>query len=161
MAVRSRLLVFLVEEGLRESDPVGRGRYTPGRKFGSHERGLVPRLVKLPWIPGEQQGLDALDVVREEPVRNRVMLALAYDATLRREELCSLRTEDVDPAHRTPRSRAETTKTRRERVERRAGAAARRSRPAPSTPTRRSTRGVSAWSGGRRRLPEQGFSDTH
>ena len=107
---------YLIEEGLRESNPVGRGRYTPGRKFGSHERGLVPRLAKLPWIPGEQQWLDLLDVVRQEPVRNRVMLALAYDAALRREELCSLRTDDVDPAHRTLRIRAETTKTRRVRV---------------------------------------------
>jgi site-specific recombinase XerD len=44
------------------------------------------------------------------------MLALAYDAALRREELCSLRTDDVDPAHRTPRVRAETTKNRLERV---------------------------------------------
>jgi hypothetical protein len=25
---------FLVEEGVRESNPVGRGRYTPGRHFG-------------------------------------------------------------------------------------------------------------------------------
>ncbi len=44
------------------------------------------------------------------------MLALAYDAGLRREELCALRTEDLDPAHRTLRIRAETTKGRRERV---------------------------------------------
>ncbi|MGW1505612.1 transposase [Streptomyces mirabilis] len=44
------------------------------------------------------------------------MLALAYDAALRREELCSLRTDDVDPAHRTLRIRAETTKNRLERV---------------------------------------------
>lgn len=107
---------YLIEEGLRESNPVGRGRHTPGRRFGGHQRGLVPRLTKLPWIPGEQQWLDLLDVVREEPVRNRVMLALAYDAALRREELCSLRTDDLDPAHRTLRIRAETTKTRRERV---------------------------------------------
>jgi integrase/recombinase XerD len=107
---------YLIEEGLRESNPVGRGRYTPGRNFGGHQRGLVPRLTKLPWIPGEQQWLDLLDVVRDEPVRNRVMLALAYDAALRREELCSLRTDDLDPAHRTLRIRAETTKTRRERV---------------------------------------------
>ncbi|MGI5373374.1 tyrosine-type recombinase/integrase [Streptomyces sp. CA-251387] len=107
---------YLIEEGLRESNPVGRGRYTPGRNFGGHQRGLVPRLTKLPWIPGEQQWLDLLDVVRDEPVRNRVMLALAYDAALRREELCSLRTDDVDPAHRTLRIRAETTKTRHERV---------------------------------------------
>ncbi len=45
----------LIEEGLRDSNPVGRGKYTPGRKFGGHERGLVPRLVKLPWIPDERQ----------------------------------------------------------------------------------------------------------
>jgi integrase len=44
------------------------------------------------------------------------MLALAYDSALRREELCSLRTDDLDPAHRTLRVRAETTKTRRGRV---------------------------------------------
>lgn len=44
------------------------------------------------------------------------MLAPAYDSALRREELCSLRTEDLDPAHRTLQVRAETTKTRRARV---------------------------------------------
>ena len=44
---------FLMEEGLRESNPVGRGRYTPGRRGGGQQRGLVPRLTKLPWIPGE------------------------------------------------------------------------------------------------------------
>ena len=108
---------FLVEEGLRESNPVGRGRYTPGRRFGGGSgRGLVPRVTKLPWIPGEAEWLRVLEVFRAEPVRNRVMLALAYDAALRREELCCLRTDDLDPAHRTLRVRAETTKTRRERV---------------------------------------------
>jgi integrase len=76
----------------------------------------VPRLTKLPWIPTEQQWTDILAVAAEEPVRNRVMLALAYDAALRREELCSLRTDDLDPAHRTLRVRAETTKNRLERV---------------------------------------------
>jgi integrase/recombinase XerD len=110
---------FLVEEGVRESNPVGRGRYTPGRRFGGAGgagRALVPRMAKLPWIPSEAEWLRVLEVFRGEPVRNRVMLALAYDAALRREELCSLRTDDLDPAHRTLRVRAETTKTRRERV---------------------------------------------
>ncbi|MED7826129.1 tyrosine-type recombinase/integrase [Streptomyces chiangmaiensis] len=107
---------FLMEDGQRDSNPVGRGRYTPGRRRGGHERGLVPRLTKLPWIPTEQQWLDILAVAAAEPVRNRVMLALAYDAALRREELCSLRTDDLDPAHRTLRVRAETTKNRLERV---------------------------------------------
>ncbi|MEU1036821.1 tyrosine-type recombinase/integrase [Streptomyces mirabilis] len=107
---------FLMEEGLRPSNPVGRGRYTPGRRGGGQERGLVPRFSRLPWIPDEQQWRDLLDVARCEPVRNRVMLALAYDAALRREELCSLRTDDLDPAHRTVRVRAETTTNRFERV---------------------------------------------
>ncbi len=110
---------FLVEEGVRESNPVGRGRYTAGCHFGGTGGGgrpLVPRMARLPWIPSEAEWLQVLEVFRGEPVRNRVMLALAYDAALRREELCSLRTDDLDPAHRTLRVRAETTKTRRERV---------------------------------------------
>ncbi|WP_336874012.1 hypothetical protein [Rhodococcus qingshengii] len=40
------------------------------------------------------------------------MLALAYDAALRRQELCSLHTDDLDPARRVLRVRAETTKNR-------------------------------------------------
>jgi hypothetical protein len=66
--------------------------------------------------PSDLQWLAVLELARKEPVRNRVMLALAYDAALRREELCSLGTDDLDPAHRTLRVRAETTKNRRERV---------------------------------------------
>ncbi|HEX9176553.1 MAG TPA: tyrosine-type recombinase/integrase [Mycobacterium sp.] len=107
---------FLVEEGVRESNPVGRGRYTPGRAFGGRAGALVQRMVKLPWIPSEADWLRLLGVVAEEPIRNRVMFALAYDAALRREELCALRSDDLDPAHRTLRVRAETTKTRRERM---------------------------------------------
>lgn len=106
----------LIEEGLRESNPVGRGKYTPGRRFGGHDRGLVPRLIKLPWIPDERQWLEVLAVASREPVRNRVMLALAYDAALRREELCSLNTNDLDPGQRMLRIRAENTKNRLERV---------------------------------------------
>ncbi|MDI9938654.1 MULTISPECIES: hypothetical protein [Rhodococcus] len=67
----------LMEEGLRESNPVGRGRFTPGRRGGGHQRELVPRLTKLPWIPTERQWADILTVAAVEPVRNRVMLALA------------------------------------------------------------------------------------
>jgi integrase/recombinase XerD len=51
-----------------------------------------------------------------ETARNRVMLALAYDAALRREELCLLGTEDIDPGRRTLRVKAENTKNRMERV---------------------------------------------
>ena len=106
----------LIGEGLRESNPVGRGKYTPGRKFGGHERGLVPRLVKLPWIPDERQWAAVLRRAAEESARNRVMLALACDAALRREELCLLGTEDLDSGRRTLRVKTENTKNRMERV---------------------------------------------
>ena len=106
----------LIEEGLRESNPAGRGKFTPGRRFGGQERGLIPRLVKLPWIPDEQQWRQVLAVAADEPIRNRVMLALAYDAALRREELCSLDSEDLDPGQRTLRIKAGHTKNRLERV---------------------------------------------
>jgi hypothetical protein len=62
---------FLIEEGLRESNPVGRGKYTPGRRFGGHQRGLVPRLAKLPWIPSEPEWLAVLAAMQDEPIRNR------------------------------------------------------------------------------------------
>jgi len=107
----------LIEEGRRETNPVGRGRYTPGHAFGGQrERGLVPRFTKLPWIPSDDQWRQILEAASVEPLRNRLMLALAYDAGLRREELCLLRSDDLDPAHRMLRVRAETTKNRRERV---------------------------------------------
>ncbi len=108
---------FLVEEERREINPVGRGRYTVGKGFGGiREKGLVPRYTKLPWIPTDEQWQAILRVAREQTIRNRMMLSLAYDAGLRREELCALRTDDLDPAYRTVRIRAETTKGRRERV---------------------------------------------
>ena len=53
---------------------------------------------------------------QSESIRTRCMVALAYDAALRREELCSLQSEDVDPAHRLLRLRAETTKGHRQRT---------------------------------------------
>ena len=108
---------FLIEERVRDNNPVGRGRYTPRRELGRGvRRGLVPRFRRLPWIPSEEQWLRLLEVAAGEPIRNRLMLALAYDAGLRREELCLLETSDIDPAQRTLTIRAETTKTRTSRV---------------------------------------------
>jgi site-specific recombinase XerD len=46
----------LIEEGVRADNPVGRGRYTPGKGFGgARERGLIPRYQKLPWLPSDEQ----------------------------------------------------------------------------------------------------------
>lgn len=108
---------YLIEEGIRPTNPVGRGRYTPGKGFsGVRDKGLIPRYRKLPWIPSEEQWQNVLKAAKQEPLRNRVMLAFAYDAGLRREELCALATSDIDPAHRMIRVRAETTKNMMERM---------------------------------------------
>lgn len=108
---------FLTEEGIRRDNPVGRGRYTAhGRFRGGGPRALVPTFTSLPWIPSEDEWKQVLTVAGDTSPRNRLMLALAYDAGLRREELCSLAPGDLDPAHRLVHIRAETTKGRRARV---------------------------------------------
>ncbi len=98
---------YLVEERVCTRNPL---RPTVGG------RGLIQRHRRLPWIPTEEQWQAILQVCRQEPIRNRVMLAMSYDAALRREEICSLGTADVDPAHRLLRIRSEATKSRRERM---------------------------------------------
>ena len=80
---------YLVEESVRERNPVRHGALGIG--------GLVPRYRKLPWIPNDEQWQAVLEAARREPVRNRVMLAMSYDCALRREEICSLETGDIDP----------------------------------------------------------------
>jgi site-specific recombinase XerD len=108
---------FAIEQGHRADNPVGRGRYTPGRPFVAKEgRGIVPRYHKLPWIPNEDQWQLLIRRLQAEAVRNKVMFLLAYDAALRREELCSLRIDDFDFAHRLLTVRAEVAKGRHERT---------------------------------------------
>jgi site-specific recombinase XerD len=99
---------FLVEEGIRSHTPVSRG--------DAQHRGLVPRYHSIPWIPTEEQWLAILNAAKSDSWRNRVMLALGYDAGLRREELCGINTDDIDPAHCLLRIRANHTKGRRERI---------------------------------------------
>jgi HTH-like domain len=55
---------FLVEEGVLESNPVSRGWHTPGGRWSGGRAGLlVPRMVKLPWIPSEAEWHCQLKVV--------------------------------------------------------------------------------------------------
>lgn len=108
---------FVIEKGYRTDNPVGRGRYTPGKGFGGHrDRALIPRYRKLPWIPNNEQWQCILSTASAEPLRNRAMFSLCYDAALRREELCSLLISDFDFANRMLTVRCEITKSRRERV---------------------------------------------
>jgi integrase/recombinase XerD len=99
---------YLVEEGICRRNPAL--SHSPG------VRSLVPRHRRLPWIPTEEQWSAILAAARQEPLRNRLMLAMSYDSALRREEVCGVRTDDIDPAHRLIRLRADCTKGRTERV---------------------------------------------
>ena len=108
---------YLLEEGLCNKNPASKGCYTARTGFGGQRsRNLVPRYQKLPWIPNENQWQDILKAAQAEPLRNRLMLALAYDGALRREEVCSLQIGDINPAERLLHIRAEVAKNRRERV---------------------------------------------
>jgi len=107
----------LIERQLRQDHPVGRGHYVPGKAFGgTRDRRLLPYHQKLPWIPSDDGWLTLLRALKEEPLRNQVMLLLAYDGALRREELVTLAIDDFDFAYRQIRVRAERAKGGRERV---------------------------------------------
>lgn len=107
---------YLMEEGVRSSTPVGRGRYPAGQgSGGGAQRGLLRRCQKLPWLPTDDEYRRVLEAARREPPRNQFMLMLAYHCALRREELCALTMADIRLEPRGVRVRAEVTKGRRER----------------------------------------------
>jgi integrase/recombinase XerD len=112
VAVRS-FYQFLVEDTLRERNPVRRGQ--SGRGGRRPRQGLVRRVEQAPWIPTEADWQRILAAAQHEPLRNRLMLALAYDGALRREELVQLAVEDFEPAYSLIRLRAATTKLKRSR----------------------------------------------
>ncbi len=108
---------FLVEQHIRHDTPVGRGYYVPGKGFGgARDRGLIPSYQRLPWIPGDEEWKNVLKALREERLRNQVMLLLAYDGALRREELVTLEIGDIDFAYKQIRIRREHAKNGTERV---------------------------------------------
>ena len=109
LAVLRMFYDFLVEEERCTRNPFRRGE-------GRSARSLVQREHRLPTIPTEEEWCRILSEAAKEPIRNRLMLAMSYDAGLRREELCLLETSDIDPSRRTIRVRAETTKNRRSHV---------------------------------------------
>ncbi|WP_435170342.1 tyrosine-type recombinase/integrase [Falsirhodobacter sp. 1013] len=109
----------LIYNGLRSTNPLPRGYISPTRHIPEHagfSRGLVPRLVKLPYVPSDPDWERILSAAALDTVRNRLMLALGYYGALRREELVSLRVSDLDFAHRLVSLRAETTKSKRARI---------------------------------------------
>lgn len=108
---------YFVEKQIRLDNPVGRGHYVPGKGFGGvRERGLIAHYQKLPWIPSDAEWQNILRGLKEEPLRNQVMLLFAYDGALRRKELVTLEISDIDVAYCQIHIRAEHAKNSAERV---------------------------------------------
>jgi integrase/recombinase XerD len=108
---------YLVEQQMRADSPVRRGSYGAGTGFGgARQRGDIPIYRTLPWIPSDEQWQTLLTMLKQEPVRNQVMLLLAYDGALRREELVTLELSDFDFAYRQIRIRALHAKNGVERI---------------------------------------------
>src|SRR5260370_14296750 len=93
---------FLIETDLRldQHNPVGKGKFTPGRAFaGKRERGLLPHYQLLPWIPGDDEWESILEATAMEPIRNKLLLLFAYDGALRRSEVVALEMRDIVIPH--------------------------------------------------------------
>jgi site-specific recombinase XerD len=105
---------FCLQRHLRQDpvNPVPRGswRRQPPR------RGLLSRQQQLPWLPSDAAWQAIVtDLFARESLRNQVLVLLAYDAALRRQELLGLRLDDVDWALGLVQVRAEHAKGGRAR----------------------------------------------
>jgi len=102
---------FLIRKGLRIDpvNPIARG--SDGRDGQRPRRGPVRKQQRLPWLPSDEtwEGF-VRHVLLNEDARTQVMILLAYDAALRREELMSLCVDDIDFARGLLTIRPETTK---------------------------------------------------
>lgn len=103
---------FCIYRGYRQdkTNPIPRGSLGYGNRLP--QRGLVPHKPRLPWIPTDQEW-EALitHVMIHESIRNQVMILLAYEGALRREELVSLCIDDFDWSARFITIRSGTSKS--------------------------------------------------
>ena len=107
---------FLIRKNLRTDpvNPIGRGN--DGRDGQRPTRGPVSKPQRLPWVPDDTVWEKFVrHVLLHEDMRTQAMILLSYDAALRREELISLRVDDIDWARGIITIRPETTKNGRMR----------------------------------------------
>jgi integrase/recombinase XerD len=102
---------FLLHKRLRTDpiNPIARG--STGRDGRHPTQGPVRRYKRFPWVPSDEVWERFVQhVVLNEDSRTKAMILLAYDAALRREELMSLRVDDIDWARGLLTIRPEVTK---------------------------------------------------
>ncbi len=103
---------FCIYRGYRQNrtNPLPRGNMGYGDTPPT--RGVVAHSERLPWIPTDQAWEQLItSIMQRESTRNQVMILLAYEGALRREELVSLRADDFDWSARLITIRPETTKS--------------------------------------------------
>ncbi len=103
---------FCIYRGHRQNkiNPVPRGNL--GYGGAPAQRGLVSHSKRLPWIPTDGEWERFIShITHHESVRNQLLIFLAYDGALRREEVVSLRVDDFDWAASHITIRPETSKS--------------------------------------------------
>src|SRR5258708_3098276 len=76
----------LVEQQLRQENPVGRGHYVPGKAFGGvRDRRLLPHYHKLPRLPSDSAWATLFRGLSGGKLRAQTMLPLAPPLAPRRE----------------------------------------------------------------------------
>jgi len=102
---------FLIAKRLRHDpiNPIMRG--SQGRDGRRPVAGPLRKHQRLPWVPSDEAWESFVrHVIVHEDSRTCAMILLAYDAALRREELMSLRVDDIDWARGIVTIRPETSK---------------------------------------------------
>lgn len=91
---------YLRSLAIRNDNPLDRGTGTL-RTWLSVGRPELTRCYRhLPWVPTVEQWNAFIEMAREEPTRNRLIVALAYETALSPRQLCALRTSDFWRARR-------------------------------------------------------------
>jgi len=102
---------FLIRKNLRADpiNPIARGN--AGQDGQRPVRGPMSKRQRLPWVPSDEAWYRFIKhVLGEEDARTQAMILLAYDGALRREELMSLRIDDIDWSRGIVTIRPETSK---------------------------------------------------
>lgn len=116
LAVLRLFYYYLQQNGDRKDVPIRHG-FSAKRKRGFSSGNELPVRQHVAWIPDSGQWRRIVAAMKTEPLRNQLMLCLAYECALRRAELCALRVSDVAQGsdENMVYVRAETTKTKRAR----------------------------------------------
>ena len=111
---------YLNEEEVCKCNPARRGIGGNQKRYNHRGQRTRQDLVvcpeKLPWIPNNEEWSAILQAFKEEPFRNRLMFAFAYDGALRREEVCGIEIRDLNPADFLLTVRAEVSKSYSDRI---------------------------------------------